>query len=216
MGLDYVDIFYSHRYDPNTPLEETMGALASLVQQGKALYVGISSYPEKQTREAHRILAEMGTPCLIHQPSYSILNRWIEDDKTIDACGELGIGVIAFSPLMQGILSGKYNKLAGQLDGTRASENYSLNAGRLEPRILDAVQKLGAIAEQRKQSMVQLALSWVLRRKEMTSALIGVRTLEQLKDCLGVLDNLELSPEEIAAIDEAAKGGLVDSRPIKN
>ena len=216
MGLDYVDIFYSHRYDPNTPLEETMGALASLVQQGKALYVGISSYPEKQTREAHRILAEMGTPCLIHQPSYSILNRWIEDDKTIDACGELGIGVIAFSPLMQGILSGKYNMLAGQLDGTRASENYSLNAGRLEPRILDAVQKLGAIAEQRKQSMVQLALSWVLRRKEMTSALIGVRTLEQLKDCLGVLDNLELSPEEIAAIDEAAKGGLVDSRPIKN
>ncbi len=216
MGLDYVDIFYSHRYDPNTPLEETMGALASLVQQGKALYVGISSYPEKQTREAHRILAEMGTPCLIHQPSYSILNRWIEDDRTIDACGELGIGVIAFSPLMQGILSGKYNKLAGQLDGTRASENYSLNAGRLEPRILDAVQKLGAIAEQRKQSMVQLALSWVLRRQEMTSALIGVRTLEQLKDCLGVLDNLELSPEEVAAIDVAAKGGLVDSRPIKN
>jgi L-glyceraldehyde 3-phosphate reductase len=216
MGLDYVDIFYSHRYDPNTPLEETMGALASLVHQGKALYVGISSYPEKQTREAHRILAGMGTPCLIHQPSYSILNRWIEDDKTIDACGELGIGVIAFSPLMQGILSGKYNKLAGQLDGTRASENYSLNAGRLEPRILDAVQKLGAIAEQRKQSMVQLALSWVLRRQEMTSALIGVRTLEQLKDCLGVLDNLELSPEEVAAIDVAAKGGLVDSRPIKN
>jgi L-glyceraldehyde 3-phosphate reductase len=216
LGLDYVDIFYSHRYDPNTPLEETMGALASLVQQGKTLYVGISSYPEKQTREAHRILGEMGVPCLIHQPSYSILNRWIEDDKTIDACGELGIGVIAFSPLMQGILSGKYNKLAGQLEGTRASENYSLNASRLEPRILDAVQKLGAIAEQRKQSMVQLALSWVLRRKEMTSALIGVRTLDQLKDCLGVLDNIELSPEEIAAIDEAAKGGLVDSRPIKD
>jgi L-glyceraldehyde 3-phosphate reductase len=216
MGLDYVDIFYSHRYDPNTPLEETMGALAQLHRQGKALYVGISSYPEKQTREAHRILADLGVPCLIHQPSYSILNRWIENDKTIEACGELGIGVIAFSPLQQGILSGKYNKLAGHLEGTRAAENYSLNAGRLEPRILEAVQKLEPIAKARNQSMVQLALSWVLRRKEMTSALIGVRNLEQLKDCLGVLDNLELSPEEIAAIEEAAKGGLVDSRPIKD
>lgn len=215
LGLDYVDIFYSHRYDPNTPLEETMGALAQLHRQGKALYVGISSYPEKQTRDAHRILAEMGVPCVIHQPSYSILNRWIEDDRTIDACGELGIGVIAFSPLQQGILSGKYNKLAGNLEGTRASENYSLNANRLEPRILEVVEKLGEIARARKQSMVQLALSWVLRRKEMTSALIGVRTLEQLKDCLGVLDNLELSAEEVAAIDAASKGGLVDSRPIK-
>jgi L-glyceraldehyde 3-phosphate reductase len=213
MGLDYVDIFYSHRYDPGTPLEETMGALAQLHRQGKALYVGISQYPEKQTREAYRILAEMGVPCLIHQPSYSILNRWIEDDATIEACGELGMGIIAFSPLQQGILSGKYNKLAGQLEGTRASENYSLNAGRLEPRILDAVDKLGTIAEARKQTMVQLALAWVLRRKEMTSALIGVRTLEQLKDCLGVLDNLELSEDEIAAIEDASKGGLVDSRP---
>ncbi len=214
MGLDYVDIFYSHRYDPDTPLEETMGALAQLHRQGKALYVGISSYPEKQTREAHRILKEMGVPCLIHQPSYSILNRWFEDDNTIDACGELGIGVIAFSPLQQGILSGKYNRQAS-LQGTRASENYSLNAGRLEPRILEAVANLEPIARARRQSMVQLALSWVLRRKEMTSALIGVRNLEQLRDCLGVLDNLELSAEEIAAIDVATKGGLVDSRPIK-
>lgn len=213
MGLDYVDIFYSHRYDPETPLEETMGALAQLHRQGKALYVGISQYPEKQTREAYRILKDMGVPCLIHQPSYSILNRWIEDDKTIEACGELGVGVIAFSPLQQGILSGKYSKLKGDLEGTRASENYSLNAGRLEPRILEAVEKLGEIARARKQTMVQLALAWVLRRKEMTSALIGVRTLEQLKDCLGVLDNLELSAEEIAAIETASKGGLVDSRP---
>ena len=213
LGLDYVDIFYSHRYDPETPLEETMGALAQLHRQGKALYVGISQYPEKETRAAYAILKEMGVPCLIHQPSYSILNRWIENDKTIEACGELGVGIIAFSPLQQGILSGKYNSLKGDLSGTRASENYSLNAGRLEPRILEAVEKLGAIAKARKQTMVQLALAWVLRRKEMTSALIGVRTLEQLKDCLGVLDNLELSADEIAAIEVASHGGLVDSRP---
>lgn len=207
LGLDYVDIFYSHRYDPDTPLEETMEALAQLVRQGKALYAGISSYPEKQTREAHRILKEMGINCVINQPSYSILNRWIEDDKTIDACGELGIGVIAFSPLQQGILSGKYNRRQGDLSGTRASENYSLNASRLEPRVLEAVEKLGKIADARGQTLVQLALAWVLRRKEMTSALIGVRTLEQLKDCLGALDNLALSDEEIAAIDAASAGG---------
>ncbi len=207
LGLDYVDIFYSHRYDPETPLEETMEALAQLVRQGKALYAGISSYPEKQTREAHRILKEMGINCIIHQPSYSILNRWIEDDKTIDACGELGMGVIAFSPLQQGILSGKYNRRQGDLSGTRASENYSLNASRLEPRVLEAVEKLGAIADARGQTLVQLALAWVLRRKEMTSALIGVRTLEQLKDCLGTLDNLTLSDEEIAAIEVASAGG---------
>ena len=213
MGLEYFDIFYSHRYDPETPLEETMGALAQLYRQGKTLYVGISQYPEQQTRDAVKILGDMGVPCLIHQPSYSILNRWIEDDKTIDACGELGLGIIAFSPLQQGILSGKYNKLKGDLEGTRASENYSLNAGRLEPRILEAVEKLGAIAAARKQTMVQLALAWVLRRKEVTSALIGVRNLEQLKDCLGVLDNLELSADEIGAIETASKGGLVDSRP---
>ena len=214
LGLDYIDIFYSHRFDPNTPLEETMGALAQLHLQGKALYVGISSYPEKQTREAHSILKEMGVPCLIHQPSYSILNRWIEDDDTIGACDELGIGIIAFSPLAQGILSGKYNRKA-DLSGTRASENYSLNANRLEPRILDAVEKLGAIADARGQTLVQLALAWVLRRKEVTSALIGVRTLEQLKDCLGVIDKLELSGDEIAAIESAASGGLMDGRPIK-
>lgn len=190
-----------------------MGALAQLHRQGKALYVGISSYPEAQTREAHRILAQMGVPCLIHQPSYSILNRWIEDDDTIGACGELGIGIIAFSPLQQGILSGKYNRLQGDLAGTRASENYSLNAGRLEPRVLEAVEELGGIARARRQSLVQLALAWVLRRKEMTSALIGVRTLEQLKDCLGVLDNLELGEGEVAAIDAAAAGGLVNGRP---
>lgn len=213
MGLEYFDIFYSHRYDSETPLEETMGALAQLYRQGKTLYVGISMYPEKQTREAVGILKDMGVPCLIHQPNYSILNRWIEEDGTMAACDELGVGIIAFSPLQQGILSGKYNKLKGDLGGTRASENYSLSANRLEPRILEAVEKLGEIARARKQTMVQLALAWVLRKKEVTSALIGIRTLEQLKDCLGVLDNLELSDDEIAAIDAAAKGGLIDSRP---
>ena len=214
LGLDYVDIFYSHRYDPNTPLEETMGALAQLHRQGKALYVGISSYPREQTKEAHRILADMGVPLLIHQPSYSILNRWIEEDETLDTCGELGVGVIAFSPLAQGLLTGKYNKLAkAQLAGTRASENYSLSGKSLEPRVLRAVENLGKIARARKQTMTQLALAWVLRRKEMTSALIGVRTLEQLKDCLGALDNLDFTDKELAAIDTAVKGGLIGGRP---
>ena len=210
LGLDYVDIFYSHRYDPNTPLEETMAALADLQRQGKTLYVGISSYPAAQTREAHRILAERGVPLLIHQPSYSILNRWIEDDDTIGTCGELGVGVIAFSPLAQGLLSGKYNKLsATDLAGTRASENVSLSPSRLEPRVLEAVDNLGKIAKARKQTLVQLALAWVLRRKETTSALIGVRTLEQLKDCLGALDDLSLAAEELEAIDVAVRDGLL-------
>jgi len=210
MGLDYVDIFYSHRFDPNTPLEETMGALAQIVRQGKALYVGISSYPEAQTREAYRLLKDMGVATTIHQPSYSVLNRWIENDKTIDACGELGIGMIAFSPLAQGVLSGKYN--SGKTDGSRG-DNPTGTLRSIEPRVLDAVEKLGAIAKARGQSMVQLALAWVLRRPEMTSALVGVRTLEQLQDNLGVLNNLDFSPEEIAAIDDATKGGQQDHQP---
>ena len=214
MGIDYVDIFYSHRFDPNTPLEETMGALAQLHRSGKALYVGISNYPREQTKTAYRILNEMGVPLLIHQPSYSMLNRWIEEDETLDVCGELGVGVIAFSPLAQGLLTGKYNKLTkAQLEGTRASENYSLSGRSLEPRVLKAVDNLGKIAKSRKQTMTQLALAWVLRRKEMTSALIGVRTLEQLKDCLGALDNLDLTVKEIAAIDTAVKGGMIGGAP---
>lgn len=212
LGLDYVDIFYHHRPDPSTPLEESMGALAQLHRQGKALYVGISSYHEDETRKAQAILKDMGVPLLIHQPSYSILNRWIEDDHTIEACGELGVGVIAFSPLAQGMLTGKYNKLAkGNLAGTRASENYSLNAKRLEPRILKAVEAIGAVAKKRKQSMAQLALSWVLRRPEVTSALIGVRTLEQLKDCLGVVGAKPLTTAELKAIDAAAEGGMLNA-----
>jgi len=212
MGLDYVDIFYSHRYDPETPLEETMGALASLVHQGKALYVGISSYPEKQTREAHRILARMGVPLTIHQPSYSIMNRWIEADGTIDACGELGMGMIAFSPLTQGVLSGKYG--SGDRSGTRAGERYSsVLPSHVTPEVLAAVERLRPIADARGQSLVQLTLSWVLRRKEMTSALLGVRNLDQLKDNLGVLQTLDLAADEIDAIDKATAGALMDLRP---
>jgi L-glyceraldehyde 3-phosphate reductase len=211
MGLDYVDIFYSHRFDPETPLEETMGALAQLHRDGKALYVGISSYPAQQTRDAYRILGEMGVPCLIHQPSYSILNRWIEDDNTIDVCGELGIGIMAFSPLAQGILSGKYSKGS---EGTRVEEkNSSLRRAELSPNVLKAVDTLEEIAKSRGQTPVQLALAWVLRRPEVTSALIGVRTLEQLEDNLGVLKNLKLGSDEIAAIDAATKDALLDHRP---
>jgi L-glyceraldehyde 3-phosphate reductase len=212
MKLEYVDIFYSHRYDPDTPLEETMGALAHAVRQGKALYVGISSYPEKQTREAHRILKEMGVPIILHQPSYSVINRWIEKDRTIDACGELGIGVIAFSPLSQGVLSGKYS--SGAKAGTRAElATGPLRASHVEPRVLAAVDKLGEIARARGQTLVQLALAWALRRPEMTSTLIGVRTLDQLKENLGVLANLALSPQEIAAIDDATKDGQINLFP---
>jgi L-glyceraldehyde 3-phosphate reductase len=214
MNLDYVDIFYSHRYDAQTPLEETMGALAQLVRQGKALYVGISSYPREETKQAHRILTEMGVPVTIHQPSYSMLNRWIEDDETLDTCGELGIGVIPFSPLQQGVLSGKYSK--GKA-GTRAEDKNSTLGGRnLAPKVLSAVDALGKIAKARKQTMSQLALAWVLRRKEVTSALIGVRTLEQLKDCLGALDNLAFTTKELDAIDAAVGGALLSSPPTFN
>jgi L-glyceraldehyde 3-phosphate reductase len=212
MGLDYVDIFYSHRFDPDTPLEETMGALAHIHRQGKALYVGISSYPREQSRAAQRILTEMGVPLLIHQPSYSILNRWIEDDGTIETCGELGIGVIPFSPLAQGVLSGKYNQ--GATEGTRAAEaNSSISGKSLAPNVLAAVEKLGFVARTRGQTMVQLALSWVLRRREVTSALIGVRTLDQLKDCLGAVGAAPISADDARAIDEAVAGGLLDRRP---
>lgn len=212
LQLEYVDIFYSHRYDQGTPLEETMGALAHAVRQGKALYVAISSYPEQQTREAHRILKEMGVPIVLHQPSYSVLNRWIEKDRTIDACGELGIGVIAFSPLSQGVLSGKYN--SGNRAGTRAGNPAGpMRASHVEPRVLAAVDRLSGIARARGQTLVQLALAWVLRRPEMTSSLIGVRNLEQLKENLGALGNLALSPEEILAIDDATRDGQINLYP---
>ena len=213
LKLDYVDIFYSHRYDPDTPLEETMGALAQAVRQGKALYVAVSSYPEQQTREAHRILEAMGVTPILHQPSYSVLNRWIEHDRTIDACRELGIGVIAFSPLSQGVLSGKYS--AGPKSGTRAGNPAGpMRASHIEPRVLAAVDRLTAIARARGQSLVQLALAWVLRRPEVTSTLIGVRTLDQLKENLGALSNLALSADEIAAIDDATRDGQINLYPV--
>ncbi|MBL8596811.1 MAG: aldo/keto reductase [Devosia sp.] len=212
LGLDYVDIFYSHRYDPNTPLEETMGALAHLQRQGKALYVGVSNYPREATREAHRILAAMGVTLTIHQPSYSILNRWIEEDGTIDACGELGVGVIPYSPLAQGVLSGKYSK--GKDGASRAGRAGSTVGTRwLAPKVLAAVDALAKVAKARKQTMSQLALAWVLRRSEITSALIGVRTIEQLKDCLGALDNLEFTDKELRAIDAATSDARLDSHP---
>jgi L-glyceraldehyde 3-phosphate reductase len=213
LGLDYVDIFYHHRYDKTTPIEESMGALAQLHRQGKALYVGISSYHEDDTRKAHAILKQMGVPLLIHQPSYSILNRWIEEDNTIGACAELGVGVIAFSPLAQGVLSGKYSGKQKR-DGTRAGDSgTTINARALAPDVLKAVDALGAIARKRKQTLVQLALSWVLRRPEVTSALIGVRTLDQLKDCLGAVGAKPLTTAELKAIDAAAAGGMLNQRP---
>jgi L-glyceraldehyde 3-phosphate reductase len=212
LGLDYVDIFYSHRYDPNTPLEETMGALAQLQRQGKALYVGVSNYPREQTREAHRILAQMGVTLTIHQPSYSILNRWIEEDDTIGACGELGVGIIPFSPLAQGVLTGKYSR--GKDEASRAGRLGSTVGSRwLTPKVLSAVDALAKVAKARKQTMTQLALAWVLRRKEITSALIGVRTVEQLKDCLGALDNLDFTDKELEAIDAATKDARLDNHP---
>jgi L-glyceraldehyde 3-phosphate reductase len=212
LGLDYVDVFYSHRFDPDTPLEETMGALATIVAQGKALYVGISNYPRDQTRRAHRILASLGVPCVLHQPSYSMLNRWIEDDQTIDACGELGIGIIAFSPLAQGILSGKYN--GGDTRGARGtSNNPFLKAANIPPATLTAVDALAAIARERGQTLPQMALAWVLWRREITSALIGVRTLAQLNDNLDALRKLDFSDSELKAIDEATNEGRIDALP---
>lgn len=173
-----------------------------IVEQGKALYVGVSNYPEVETRQAHQVLEQLGVPCVLHQPSYSILDRWIEEDRTIDACGDLGIGVIAYSPLAQGVLSGKYN--TGNTAGARAiSNNPFLGASDITPATLSVVEKLSAIARDRGQTMPQLALAWVLRRPEVTSALIGVRTLEQLYENLGALANLTFSFEELQAIDAA-------------
>jgi L-glyceraldehyde 3-phosphate reductase len=212
LGLDYVDVFYSHRFDPETPLEETMEALASLITQGKALYVGISNYPREETRRAHAILATHGVQPVLHQPSYSALNRWIEDDGTLDVCAELGVGIIAFSPLAQGVLSGKYNR--GDTRNARGtSNNPFLDATKISPKSLAAIDALFEIARARGQTMAQFALAWVLRRSEVTSALIGIRTIEQLHDNIGCLANLDFTIEEISAIDEACAAGLTDGRP---
>jgi L-glyceraldehyde 3-phosphate reductase len=201
MGLDYVDIFYSHRYDPETPLEETMGALDTAVRAGKALYVGISSYGPERTREAVRILRELGTPLLIHQPSYSMLNRWIETEL-LDVLGDTGVGCIAFSPLAQGMLTSKY--LDGIPAGSRASRDASLSTDLLSEQNLAHVRQLNAIAVERGQSLAQLALAWALRDARVTSVLIGSSSVGQLDDSLGALDNQAFGADELARIDEHA------------
>src|SRR6266571_5101282 len=201
MGLDRVDIFYSHRFDPETPLEETMGALDTAVRQGKALYAGISSYSAEQTREAHRILTSMGTPLVIHQPSYSMLNRWIEPEL-LDTLGELGIGCIVFSPLAQGMLTDKY--LHGIPEGSRASRRGSLSPELINDQSLAKIRALNEIAVRRGQTLAQLALAWTLRDARVTSTLIGASSVEQLEANVAALDNLDLSKEELAEIDQYA------------
>jgi L-glyceraldehyde 3-phosphate reductase len=206
MGLDYVDIFYSHRFDPDTPLEETMGALDTAVRSGRALYAGISSYSAGRTREAHAILKAMGTPLLIHQPSYSMINRWIEEDL-LDALGELGVGCIAFSPLAQGVLTSRY--LNGVPAGSRASRNGSLSQSQLSEPTLTHVRALNDIAAARGQSLAQLAISWVLRDERMTSALIGASSVAQLEDNLAAAARTDFSAEETAAVDgHAVEAGI--------
>ena len=201
MGLEYVDIFYSHRPDPQTPLEETMGALATAVQQGKALYAGISSYSAERTREAAAILRDLGTPLLIHQPSYSLLNRWIEDGL-LDVLGEAGIGCIVFSPLAQGLLTDKY--LEGIPEGSRASRNESLSRDQLNDETLAKIRGLTEIAGERGQSLAQMALAWTLRDARVTSAVIGASSVEQLEANVASLERREFTDDELAGIDRHA------------
>ncbi|WP_329197891.1 MULTISPECIES: L-glyceraldehyde 3-phosphate reductase [unclassified Streptomyces] len=202
MGVDYVDIFYSHRFDPETPLEETMGALASAVQQGKALYVGVSSYTAEQTAEAARILTEMGVRPLIHQPSYSMINRWTEEDGLLDVLEDAGMGCISFVPLAQGLLTGKY--LKGIPEGSRAAQGKSLDPGLLSDDVVRRLNGLNDIAGRRGQSLAQLALNWVLRDGRMTSALIGASSVAQLEENVAALAGPPLSPQELEEIDSYA------------
>lgn len=208
LGTDHVDIFYSHRFDPETPLEETMGALDHAVRQGKALYAGISSYNTQRTREAVDILRSLGTPCLIHQPSYSLVNRWIEDDGLLDTLDELGMGSIVFSPLAQGLLTGKY--LQGIPEGSRADWSKTIREGHLSAENLENVRALNAIAERRGQSLAQMAIAWVLRSGRVTSALIGASRPEQVIDCVGALATPDFSDAELAEIDHYAVEGDVN------
>ncbi|MEV2214017.1 L-glyceraldehyde 3-phosphate reductase [Streptomyces sp. NPDC050997] len=204
MGLDYVDIFYSHRPDPETPLEETMGALHSAVQQGKALYVGISNYSAEQTREAARILGELGTPLLIHQPRYSMLDRRPEDQGVLDALDELQVGSIVFSPLEQGLLTGRY--LDGIPEDSRAaSDSPFLNSDAVTEDLVGQLRELNGIAESRGQTLAQLALAWVLRGGRVTSALVGASSPKQVEDSVGAIRNLDFDAEELARIDAILK-----------
>jgi len=204
MGLDHVDIFYSHRFDPETPLEETMGALATAVRSGRATYAGISSYSPERTREAATLLREMGVPLLIHQPSYSMLNRWVEEGEPslLDVLGEEGVGCIAFSPLAQGMLTDRY--LDGIPEDSRAAQGKSLDPSLLTDEALAHVRRLHEIAGDRGQSLAQMALAWVLRDERVTSVLIGASSVEQLDDNLAALDRLQFSDEELASIEQDA------------
>jgi L-glyceraldehyde 3-phosphate reductase len=203
MGLDYVDIFYSHRFDPDTPLEETMGALDTAVRQGKALYAGISSYSPKQTRKAAKILRELGTPCLIHQPSYNMFDRWVEDGL-LDVLDKEGMGCIVFSPLAQGLLTDRY--LNGIPEGARASktERVWLTKDDVETNIAK-IRRLNDLAQQRGQKLSQMALAWVLRKPQITSALIGASSVKQLEDNLAALNNLKFTAEELQEIENILK-----------
>jgi L-glyceraldehyde 3-phosphate reductase len=207
MRLDYVDIFYSHRFDPDTPLEETMGALDSAVRQGKALYVGISSYSAERTREAAEILADLGTPLLIHQPSYSMLNRWIEPDL-LDALEEVGAGCIGFTALAQGLLTNKY--LNGVPEGSRASRPGTLDSSMLSDETLERIRGLDAIASDRGQSLAQMALAWALRDRRVTSLVIGASSVKQLEENVAALTNSEFTDEELSRIDDFAVDSGVD------
>ena len=202
MGLDYVDIFYSHRFDPETPLEETMGALDHIVRSGRALYAGISSYNSERTREAVAILKDLGTPCLIHQPSYNIINRWVERDGLLDTLDDLGIGSIAFTPLAQGMLTSKY--LKGIPEGSRATQGKSLKKDWLTDEMVRRLNGLNEIAEARGQTLAQMAIAWVLREGRVTTALIGASKVSQIEDCVAALGNLTFSASELQRIDELA------------
>jgi L-glyceraldehyde 3-phosphate reductase len=208
LGLDYVDIFYSHRYDPDTPLEETMGALDAAVRQGKALYAGISSYNSERTRQAAKILRDLGTPCLIHQPSYSMINRWIERDGLLDTLDDEGIGSIVFSPLAQGMLTDKYLDSIPQ--DSRAAKGKSLRKSFLSAANLEHIRALNAIAERRGQSLAQMAIAWVLRNGRVTTALIGASRPEQVTNSIAALENREFSDAELAEIDEHALEGDIN------
>jgi L-glyceraldehyde 3-phosphate reductase len=202
MGLDYVDIFYSHRVDPDTPLEETVGALVSAVQQGKALYVGISSYNSHRTREAARLLREQNVPLLIHQPSYSMINRWLEDDRLLDTLDEVGAGCIAFSPLAQGLLTDRY--LDGIPADSRAATGGALSSDSITEDRLSRVRALADVAARRGQTLAQLALVWALRDPRMTSLVIGASSVRQLEDNVAALANTALSGDELAEIEHHA------------
>ncbi len=199
MGLDYLDIFYSHRFDPDTPLEETMGALDYIVRSGRALYAGLSSYNSERTAEAAAILRDLGTPCLIHQPSYNMLNRWVERDGLLDTLDEEGIGSIVFTPLAQGLLTGKY--LNGIPDDSRAAQGKSLDRDAITPDMIDAINGLNEVAQARGQTLAQMAIAWVLRGGRVTTALIGASRASQVEECVGATANLDFTDDELARID---------------